>query len=176
MATNIRTTQERIRILYTAAATLRNAAKQCQETQKYHDNCSDYANRAENVNARMAAIQDMIQSVSNELAELATDANMAFQFEWRAGKFGVEEITVVSSAQTIHLNMTNTVGNNYVQSAFVNALSVGDVVRLKDSPVNSMLYIVSTMPQAAGVQLYGIGQPLNNESLLFRVVKELKGE
>lgn len=169
MATDTKTTAERMDILINAANSLRQAAKLCAEAQKYHDTCSDFANRGANVNARMATIKSMITDISNELAELATDANMAFQFEWVAGRNGIGDIYVNSATNSVLLRYA---GGTGIESSFVNALSAGDVIRLQGSTLNSQYLVIASSNIAVG-NAYIASPQIATESLLSRIIKEM---
>lgn len=172
MAVDIKHTNERVNILVNCSNNLRHAAKLCQDVQKYHDNCTDYANRATNVNARMAVVKSLIDAIANELTELASDDNMAFQFEWVAGRNGIEDIYVSSSSNQVTLRYE---GGAQITGAFVNALSATDVIRLEGSVYTSQHIVVSAL-NAGFTAIQPSGTPLGGtESLLSRVVKELKG-
>lgn len=168
MATDTKTTAERMAILINASDTLRQTAKLCADAQKYHDNCSDFANRGPNVIARMATIKQMITDISNELAELATDANMAFQFEWVAGRNGIYDITVLSASSAVCLHYA---GGTVIDNAFSMAVQANDVIRLKDSTLNSQYLTVLSV--AAGAGYLHMNSGVQNETLLSRVIKEM---
>lgn len=172
MAVDIKHTNERVNILVNCSNNLRHAAKLCQDVQKYHDNCTDYANRATNVNARMAVVKSLIDAIANELTELASDANMAFQFEWVAGRNGIEDIYVNSATNTVLLRDGSGV---QIDHTFNNALSATDVIRLEGSTYNSQHLVVSAVTLVSGAVLLTTAALNGTESLLSRVIKELKG-
>lgn len=172
MAVDLKHTNERVDILTNCSNNLRHAASLCLEVQRYHDSTSDYTNRAANVNARMAVIQSLISAIANELSELASNDNMAFQFEWVAGRNGIEDIYVSSSSNQVILRYE---GGAQITSAFVNALSVTDVIRVEGSTYTSQHMVVSAL-NAGFSAIQPVGTPIGgNESLLSRVIKELKG-
>lgn len=170
MATDLKTTSERVQILKNAAKSLERMAQLCQDTQRYHDDCSDFLHRAENVDARMAAVKAGILSISNELSELASDENMEFQYDWTAGRSGVYEIYVSSQDSNVRARYE---GGANIRSAFTNALSATDVIRLVGSAYTSQQLTVVSM-STTGTEAYvnGLG---GTESRLARVIKELKG-
>lgn len=167
MATDIKTTSERVRILQNASKSLLAAAKLCQDCQTYHDQCSDFQNRADNVNARMTQIQGLITAIVNELTDLNTNANMAFQFEWVAGRHGIDDINVLSGTSMVLRH-----NGNGVASAFEVALSATDIVSFRDSTVNSSLYTILSTNAGVGAAYANFH---GSESLLSRVIKEYKG-
>lgn len=168
MAADTKTTAERMNILINCSNTLRQCAKLCSDVQKYADTCTDYINRADNVNARMATIQEMIRNISNELSELASDENMAFQYEWVVGRGDITEIYVDSATNTVALRRDP---NAFVTSAFHNALSAGDRVKFENAQYNNTIYnVASVAPGASVAYLSGLH---GTESLLSRVIKAL---
>lgn len=168
MASDIKSTSERIQVLNNCANMLRSIAKMCTEQQQYADTCTDYTNRAANVDARKTAIQSAIVAVSNELSELASNANMEFQYDWVTGRGSIDTIYVDSASKGISLRYS---GGTVIQESFLNALSATDVVRLSGSALNSQHLVVHSVA-ASGTFAY-FDTTLQTESLLARVIKEL---
>lgn len=168
MPLDIKTTAERVRTLRTLAKELLTIAKSCNAVQAYHDGCTDYVARNENVNASMASIKASIDMVAAALTDLAAPENMAFQFEWAAGQGNIEEILVNSSFNNVSL--IGKYAGTDVPSAFYNALSAGDVIRIQGSTLNSGTYLVQSVANHAIAYVGGLG---GTESLLARVIKEL---
>ena len=169
MASDIKTTTERVRILKTLSKELLNIAKSCEAVQEYHDNTTDYISRNENVNSSMASIKSAIDAVSAALTDMASTANMEFQFEWVAGRGHIGSISVSSSANTVLLIDK---GGSPITSGYLNALVAGDTISLLDSTYSPSAYSVHSMVNATTAYVGGLG---GTESLLSRVVKELKG-
>ena len=168
MATDIKTTTERMSILINASNMLRQIAKMCADTQKYHDSCSDFQNRSNNIENRMTAIQSMITAVSNELSELAASANMEFQYEWVAGRNGVNDIYVDSASRSVALRHT---GGTVVSGGMYAALAADNVIRLQGSALNSQYLVVLSM--GTGASVAHLTSAVATETLLSRVIKEM---
>lgn len=169
MATDIKTTAERVRILRTLSKELLNIARSCEAVQDYHDNATDYVSRNENVNSSMASIKSAIDAVAAALTDVASTANMEFQFEWVAGRGHIDYISVSSSANTVLLTSK---GGFPIVSGYLNGLVAGDTISLGNSTYSTGAYSVHSMANATTAYVGGLG---GTESLLSRVVKELKG-
>jgi hypothetical protein len=144
-----RTTNERVRIIENARNTLARAAAGCREAQRYHDECSDFANRADNVNARMANVAADLAAVIAELTDLATAGNMAFRYEWTVGRQGVASFLLDATADTIVLLDAVDAEEGVAMQAFTGAVIVADVVLLSGSASNDERFVVSNVSGTA---------------------------
>jgi hypothetical protein len=169
MATDIKTTAERVRVLKVLSKELLNIARSCESVQDYHDNATDYVSRNENVNSSMASIKSAIDAVAAALTDMASTANMEFQFEWVAGRGHIGSISVSSSAQTVLLIDK---AGEAIRSGYVNALVAGDIISFGNSTYTTSPLSVFSMANSTTAYVNGLG---GTESLLSRVVKELKG-
>lgn len=143
-----KTTAERIRIIENCRASLSRIVRACNEAQVYHDNCSDFANRTANIEARMAAITADITVVRAELEDLVATGNMKFQYRWVVGRHDIKAFNLNATTDVLECRDAEAADGGSAINAFAGTpISNNSVMMLSGTSLNDERLVVA----AAGV-------------------------
>lgn len=141
-----KTTAERIRIIENCRASLSRIVRACNEAQVYHDNCSDFANRTANIDARMTAITADVNVVIGELTDLVAIGNMQFQYIWTVGKHGIKAFNLNATTDILTCLDALAADSGVSIAAFAgNPVAAADIMLLTGTSLNNERLVVDSV-------------------------------